>query len=768
MTATTQPASPPEVDRPAAEPVVARRPWPLRWAPAAAAATVVVALLVDTGTPIADIVRYAGYALLAVMLPGTLVYRALRRRPHTLVEDLAVGAAVGLVLELAAWACFSAVGAQRWLWLWPAAVVVPFVAVPALRRHWRVRGHRPVPLGWAWSVAAVVAGFTWYLAESFLRRNPILPADESQAQYIDLAFQMSIAGEATHAFPPQVPQAAGEPLHYHWFGFAHLGIASLVSHVDLPTIVLRLGVPALCALAIVLVAVVGWRVSGRPYVGAAAAALMFTIGEFGYENGVRQFFGTQATFIVWGSQSVTYSWVLLIPLIAVLGDIVGRARGSEVPPLGRGAWALAALFLLGSTGAKASTIPVVLAALGLTAVVLLAVRRRVVWPVVAAAGVALAAQVFATAVLFRFENHGATVAPFAGFTRYVPPDADRPGWLGALLFAAVAAAFLLNMQLRLAGIPVLLWRRRGRLEPVQVFLLGGVLAGPAIYVLVTHPGGAQEYFVRASFVFGVILSAWGYAEAMDAARLPRPALAGLGFGAAAFAVGLAFIQLRNPATAVGAPAYELLMPLLRWAFVLFMLGALAGLAWSAAGDRWRVLRGRGGVVALTAVLVAGAPGLVMDAAAARTYANGGAYASVPMPQSRVAAARWVHDNSDPDDVVATNVHCREVVNGWCDARTFWLSAYAERTVLVEGWAFAPRMVGEDGGPYAPFWDQPRLELNDEAFYAPTAANLATLRREYGVRWLVADRDIGAEAPELARLADRRYDNGRIAVYEIRA
>ena len=767
MTATAQAAQPSDVDEPAERPATATAPWPLRWAPAVAAAAVVVGFLIHTGTPPVDVLRYAGYALLGVMLPGTLLYRALRGSPHTLVEDLAIGAVVGLVLEVGAWAGFSAVGAQRWLWLWPVAVVVPFVAVPALRRHWRVRGYRPVPAGWAWSVAAVVAGFTWYLAESFLFRNPILPTDEGQAQYIDLAYQMSLAGEATHAFPPGLPQVAGEPLHYHWFAFAHLGVASLVSGVDLPTVILRLAVPALCALAVVLIAVVGWRVSGRAYVGATAAALMFTIGEFGYENGVRQFFGTQATFIVWSSQSVTYSWVLLIPLIAVLADVVGRARGSDVPPLGRGVWALAAVFLLGSTGAKASTIPVALSALGLTALVLLVVQRSIVWPVVVAAGMTLAAQLFAMAVLFRFESHGVSIAPFAGFTRYIPDDPARPGWLSALLFAAAVTAFLLNMQLRLAGIPVLLWQRRGRLEPVQVFLLGGVLAGPAIYVLVTHPGSAQEYFVRASFVFGVILSAWGYAEALDRAKLPRRALVGLGVGAAGFALVLTAVQLRNPATATGSPAYEVLMPMLRWAFVLVVVGLVAGMAWSVLGERWPGLRRRGGVVALTAVLVAGAPGLVMDAAAGRIYANGGAYASVPMPQSRVAAARWVHDHSDPDDVVATNVHCREVVNGWCDARTFWLSAYAERTVLVEGWAFTPRMAGKDGGPYAPFWDQPRLELNDAAFYTPDTDVLARLQRDYGVRWLVVDRDIGAEAPELPGLAERLFDNGRLAVYELR-
>ncbi|SCL38172.1 hypothetical protein GA0070624_6122 [Micromonospora rhizosphaerae] len=750
-----------------APPTVATRraPAAVRFAPAVAGYAFVAIVLLTAGTAPLDIVRWTAYALLAVLLPGTLAYRALRRRPHTLVEDLALGAAVGLVLELAAWAVFTAAGRPGWLWLWPLAVLLPFAAVPRLRRHWRVRYDTVAPTGWAWSLAAVVAGFALYLNESFLKVNPVLPTDEGQAQYIDLAFQLSIAGAATHQVPPDVPQVAGEPLHYHWFGFAHLAATSLVSGVDLPTVFFRLAVPALCALAAVLVAVVGWRISGRPYAGVVAAALMFTVGEFAFENGFRQLFGTQATFIVWGSPSMTYSWVLLLPLIAALGEVVGRARGVAVPPLGRGAWTLALLFLAASTGAKASSAPVVLAALGFTAAVLLAVRRRLPRAVLVAAGLALAAQVFATCVLFAFESHGVTVDPFSGLRTYVGPG--HSAGASVLIWLAVLLAFLLNLQLRLTGVAGLLRLRRGRLEPVQLFLLGGALAGPAIYLLVGHPGGSNQYFTRAGFAFGVLLSAWGWVEMADRAALPARGRLLLGGATAGFAVLLTAVQLSSATTTPSTPAYAPVLPLLLWAAALTVVALLVALYWPALVERWPALAGRGALLLLTPVLVAGAPGLVMDAAAARHYPNGGAYPVVAMPASRVEAARWVRAHSDPDDVVATNAHCRAVVDGWCDARSFWLSGYAERSVLVEGWAFAPRMVGLPEGPYAPFWDTERLRANDVAFTAPTAARLAELRDRYGVRWLVADRETGPESPELRSLADLRFSNERTAVYRLR-
>ena len=59
-----------------------------------------------------------------------------------------------------------------------------------------------------------------------------------------------------------------------------------------------------------LTAVVGWRVSGRPYAGAVAAALFFAVGEFNFTDPVTLPFGTQATFVVWHGMSMIYAWVL--------------------------------------------------------------------------------------------------------------------------------------------------------------------------------------------------------------------------------------------------------------------------------------------------------------------------------------------------------------------------------------------------------------------------------------------------------------------------
>jgi len=86
-------------------------------------------------------------------------------------------------------------------------------------------------------------------------------------------------------------------------------------------------------------------------------------------------------------------------------------------------------------------------------------------------------------------------------------------------------------------------------------------------------------------------------------------------------------------------------------------------------------------------------------------------------------------------------------------------------VLVEGWGFAPRTQSQ--GTSAAFWKPEVLELGDRAIAEPTPAALDQLYRSYGVRFLVVDRGVSAEGPELRQLADQRFDNGAIAVYQIR-
>jgi len=737
-----------------------------RWQPLAVALVVMAAVLLASHTAPLDILRYIGYAVLSVIGPGMLVFRSLRRRPHTFVEDVAFGAAVGLVLELAGWAVFGALGLQGVVWLWPLLVYVPFAAVPRLRRHWLVRDYPSRPsLVWSWTVAGAISFFSLYLYVVFFSLNPIVPDTESTDQFLDLAYQLSLAGEAKHHMPLDLPQVAGEPLHYHWFAFSHLAMGSLVGGIDLPVLTMRLMVLAICALTTLLLAVVAWRITGRPFAGAAAALLFAVVGEFDFVASGWPPFGTQVAFVIWPSLSMTYSWVLLVALIGALADRLPRWDGdSTIDPIGPGAWGLVGLFALASSAAKASSLPVALSGLALAWVAVLVFRRRFPWAVTWLGIIVAGAQLFALAAIFAFERYGLSITALQPIKQFLPADdiARSPLKL-AVLHTAVWLAFLLHLQLRAAGIVPLMWLRRGRLTPVQWFLLGGAIAGPALNLLLKDY--AATWFTRAGFPFSIILSVWGFMLVFERARVSRRGTVALAIGSGAYALLLMVVAAvwalpRYPTYRVFAPV----LPMLIFGAVLAVIATLVAAAWVPLRSRAEWMRGRGGLVLLIGILLAGSGGLVLDARFSWGVPGGPYTEKALVPASQVVAARWVRDHSDPEDVIATNSHCVNAAHDCAAARSFWLSAYSERSVLIEGWAFAPRV---QTNVTAPFWDQDLFQLNEDAFYAPTEQGLRQLHDERHVRFLVAVRRTERESPALAGLADLVYDNGGVAVYELR-
>jgi hypothetical protein len=105
----------------------------------------------------------------------------------------------------------------------------------------------------------------------------------------------------------------------------------------------------------------------------------------------------------------------------------------------------------------------------------------------------------------------------------------------------------------------------------------------------------------------------------------------------------------------------------------------------------------------------------------------------------------------------------------CDSRDFWVAAYAERQVVVEGWSYTEPALSS-GGLYdgtlarSTFWDPDLLAENDAIFYAPSAAGVADFTRDHRVRWLVA---VGPKvSPNLVRYATPRYRSGDVQIYQV--
>ncbi|GGM56464.1 hypothetical protein ACFFX1_29400 [Dactylosporangium sucinum] len=709
------------------------------WAPALTLAAAVVALLLALGTAPLDVAKYAAYLALGVVLPGTLIYRALRPSPHSLLEDLAYGAVVGLLGET-----LALVVLRDLVWLWPAAVGAAFLAVPGLRRHWRAPDYPNRPsVTWSWVVAGIAAAFLAYLTAAFLAVNPPVPVSGPQQYMIDQLNLLALAGDLKHHFPLTVPEQGDRPLPYHWFAYGHLAAGSLATGIDLPVLWFRLDLPALAVLAVVLLAVTGWRVARRAWAGPVAAALMFAVGEAVMPRQAPAFFGTITAYYTWSSRSLLYAAALTMPLIGTAVAVLRRERGW---------WLLVGLFAAGTTGAKSTVLPLAGAGVALVVGVHL-LRKRPQWTPWLLGGAFAAIEILAVTVLYGFESQGLSWGPFTIMLDFVGSQYTGTTLGDVPLIAWGLGAYAIAMGARLAGILV----PRRSLDDAELFLLGALLAGVLGSLTVWHVSWSQHFFIIAGWPFGTILSASGLV--LLAERVPSPASRRLATAVALAAAGVlgAFAVV---ATVAQWPRWGVPVP-------TYVFGAATLVVAAAVGVGLR-RRGAGAYAALAVVLFAGVARLPHDAA---TNANLGEAYHVRVGPAQAAGARWLRDHSSPDEYVATNVHRVGSGEQARQSLAYWISAYSERRVLLGSWGYSPestRMQSERHrlGPSTVYWDPARLAANDAAIYSPSPERLAWLW-DRKVRWILVDRAQGTESPRLADLADRVWERETVVIYRLR-
>ncbi|GAB1689110.1 hypothetical protein [Krasilnikovia sp. M28-CT-15] len=760
--------------------LIAVAPWPV-------VAAVGGYTLHATGTPATAVAAYASYWALCIVLPGTLVYRALRGSRGNLPEDLGLGAATGLVLELAAWAVSAAAGWQAALRWWPGPVIAAFLAVPRLRRHRRIRDPRPLPVAWSWLMATVVLLIVGWAGYPMLG-NPLPPA--SAVYYQDLMYHLALVRELTRTMPFEVPQLAGEALRYHYLSDAHMAAASMITGVPASTVLLRLWVVPILATAAFVVAVLGRDLAGRWWTGPAAAAAAFV--------GLPVTLGAPGGFLVGGpavfaSPSQVYALPLAALLVVLAADVL-RGR-----PL-RWAWILVPALAFACAGAKSSALPPLIVGAGLGAMVAWWRARAVPWP---ALGL-VAALVGTMALGFRaFAGGGAgtlAVQALAALDWTTPYQRtlglrDGPGHDGLVLPSVAAATgaqrwfivwvvgwWVLTQTPRLLGLATL-GIRPTRGDPAAWLLAGATVAGVGGTWLLWHPSSSQLYFYTGVVPFGAVLTVWLLATLVppDGGRWRRvAALAAAGVGAlwGACAPRVAAPEVSTVdgwSRALAVPAWRAAAGLAALLAVIAATGLVVRRSRVGRASRPPGAEPVGGVLAAAAVAAVLGCGVGTGAAAIvdnLRKAPGGPVSNRLVTAAEMRAARWLDAHADADDVVVTNVHCQPVrTRPGCDARAFWVAALGGRRTLVESWGYSDATVAANGVGDRRYMFQPPPDpavyaLNERAFTTPTTVDLGELKVRR-VRWLFADRRAGPVAPQLAELATVRLTDGPVTVYELR-
>jgi hypothetical protein len=711
------------------------------------------------GLPAVDAASGVLAVSITQILPGALLWRLVRPVHGWWLEDIVMGFAFGICIAVGSQVV---AGSLQMPWFASAAgpaVAVLLLAVPTTRTRIAAAKVRRLPLGWAPAVAAVTA-FNLLPTIAFYRSASVAWADGFRSIYVDMPFHLSLAAQLAHRGPGEVPFVVGEPLQYHWFSHAWMAQVSLSGDVPLDVVLFRF-MPAVMSVAgVFAVASAAVRISGRVWTGPLAALLAVAAGDLDVFGAARP--GSLVNHL---SPSLSLS-VPVVMLILTL--LVCRWRGTARA----GSTVLLVLLAVTTAGIKGSTLPVVVAGAGFAVAAAWMFRlpeRRVLLRDVL---LLLAGFVMVMVFVFRGASQSLLLNPAeAVIALGVSGDIHRlAGADGKPTLLLLALLLLVSLVARGSGMLGLLSRAGVHRDPAVWLLLGTGLAGAAAVLLFTHTGKSQMYFLRNAAPALAIGSAMGIAVLADSlARRKRISLGAAAFAGAAgaFLPPLLFGELRAAETKALTVAVASGLT-----FLLLVSGVailLARLGTTSPSRRGRVALGLGGV-SLCAASVAPVVLAQLERGLPAFAHDVGSEAPFAISADQVEAARWIRENSQPDDIVMTNRHCSHPTWEGCDSRRFHVAAYTERRVLVEGWAYTESWIRTaevpQGPAFKPFWDQELLELNDRFLRAPDAPTAERLR-DAGVRWLFVDKT-AAYSPDLEALAVPRLETEWAWVLELRA
>ncbi len=757
------------------------------WLPAAILAVFAAAVLAAYDTPVAQVAIFGAYVAFGLTLPGMLWVRLLRGRAAHIAEDLALGLAAGYCLELATYIPVRALGVPLAFLAWPIATLVLFAAIPRLRPYWQGNGER-APGWWSWSLAGMLGYLIVYSGGIFFAQHHVTGAD---TPLLDMPYHLALLGELKHHVPPDIPYVTGVPLAYHWFFYAEAAATSWATGIEPVVLLYRLSLLPMFVVFTLLTAAAARRLTGGWWSGPVAAgmALFGTVaGPYLWTDVQRMSLGIKAT-PVWDTQTLLATWtsptnlfglaLFAAALLVFIDLFAGDARRL------RSEWLLAGLLVFGVAGAKASLLPLLIVGMAIVLVGAGVRTRRIHRGALLGFGMAAVGLVVATVVLFRGETDGLVlgIRGLQSFPIAVSIAARSAHGLAAVLIPlAVLAVALVLWSLLWAGAYGMLARWRVSSADPRILLLAGVgAAGVGAVVVFLYPGLSQLWYLRGAVGAFALLTVAGMAHLLPERTPPRRLVTIL---VATALVGAAVVTVVNTAGRSVAPkvGQDHLPTILVALFVpLGALLAMAGVTYLVAGFTARrspLLAGAAPLLVVALAMGFSLPNVTrvlaspFDASLLASLEGGPAVRTIPA--EAIDVARWLRNQSDPNDLVVTNLHCRSEppTPDLCDARHFWVSAYTERHILVEGWSYTPAV-----GRYAasldiplsvtnPFWDPLLLATNDRAFSDPSPATLASLRERFGVRWLYADLT-RADPAALGAAADLRYRLGNFAVYALR-
>ncbi|MDX6262178.1 MAG: hypothetical protein QOH84_3866 [Kribbellaceae bacterium] len=731
-----------------------------------------VLLLARIGDSTGESLRWMLTWLIAVLLPGTLLWRALAGG-RSLTQDLGFGAVLGLAWQLAVWAVCTALGVPLLQWAFVAGLLVVFAVNKTLRPHLGWRGTSPAPPPW-WHVL-LVSSLLLAMVRTvvvLLRPVPLPPIPATRHQ--DIWYQLGLVQQLLHDVTPADPWVLGEPLIYHWFATASMASGSVMADVRPATVLIHQW-PLTMLLTLVLV---GWAagelLSERKWAAPLAGLLA------GVLPGAIQLVDTptanmSAAQVVQGPTG-TMAAVVMLGLVGPTVLILRRQAGP-------GVWTAMILMLALATGTKPTLLPIMLVGCLFAGGVAWVAERQAPWRIAALAGVA-ATFLLASSFALTGSTGGSRFQLLAAlrvqpYYQAVTGDKSYPAtgnWVlpslehgnaRMILFAVVLVSYYLLVDaprlLTLLGMRLSPLRR----DPAYWWISGCVAAGTGVTLVFSHTGYSEYHFLGAILALGMVgvvavgVNLAGQTRARD---LVVVALAGLLTAVALYL----FWPTDTETHTVARAAAGLLAPF----GVLAVVGAVMILG---------VNRTRQAASAAVQVIVL----TVAASLPVQFIVIGDAFRDATQPlaapnveyrtyltREEQSAMLWLSKHLEPNDVAVSNVFCMPApYRPGCPDDAYWMSGLSGVQLWMGGWAYAPANLAATAHKHSFLLQQspwPDRVLDSRiAVEKPSEAHLAKLAGDVGITLIIGDLRAGPVSPKLDQLAIPIYRNHDIRIYRLK-
>ena len=729
----------------------------------------VVIILLRYDLPATDIATYAAYLAIAIALPGIFFWRLLLTGLHrdeqhgpTWFEDLSLGTIFGFGIQLPVYLVGVWIGVPLIIVLLPlAAAVLSFTGLG--RRTWtlptRTFDHRA-----SWILGGtIIYGLMWLGRNAFARRPLDLPHNRPPS--IDETFHQALVAEASHHFPPQIPFLLHTKLDYHWFVHAQIATADHATGLD-PIVMLREVMPAIVLVLTVLgLGSVALRLTGRP-VAAVVAPLILVAGAYQLIGPHYDTFTYSEPFMsrrFVTSPSQSYGVMMSMPALMLLLEVLRPDRKPS-----RLTWVTLALALLALSGSKATFMPIFLCGTVAVWFLTLVFARRFDRTQAGLVVLVFLVTLFAQTILFGGQTGGMAFDPFATVRAALNAEGITVTTTSRVVMTGM---FVVSWLLYGIGAFGLLKQRMWR-DPRAVWMIFTIPAGVLVPFVLYRTGLSQLWFQRTVAELVALISAWGLAVLLPRPLTRRHALV---FGGAAVAAGFGAWAIAAYAESgrkdilqatLHTLEYTVLLPIV--IVVVFLLARLA--LRSSTFGRWltpallvSVILGLGLMNVWTVAYDTVSQRKIATPHFPPLFANGGS-----------SAAHFLKHHSDVDDVVATNVHCARPHARVCDNRSFWVSGFTERRIVIEGWGYTAdtnkNYVQGEANAHIPPPDPERLRINDAVFNRPSEQTVQALVDAYNPRWLFVDKEYPADIAGLKALdgtvLKQVFENANYLVFKI--